>query len=586
MVPPLPASDLARSRRGRPALAAAVLAGVIVAAAATAAATPPPSPHAGGNGSAAAPSQALTRATPRDSIAGFLAAGSDGEFGLAAQYLDLSGIAAAARAAEGPRLARRLFLVIIRRAPIDAENVSNEPLGSAEAGVEPRVEELATLELRRREAGISLELVAAADGSRAWVISRDTVKLVDALYRAHGYGLIGDKLPSLFFSLSFLGLQLWQWAALAVALLFGYGIARLVSHLLLVVAGAVARRTAVTWDDAVIKALDGPLAIVLWGLALTVTSAWVGLSAGAAGFGRQAWRLLTLYGVGWVLFRVWDEFADRIRTGTEERNRVMVGYIPIISRAGKIFISLVVLLAALDVLGVNVVGMLAGIGIGGIAIAFAAQKTIENIFGAATIAGDRPFTVGDYVTAGGVTGTVEEIGLRSTRFRTLDRTLVTVPNGVLAAGPIVNFAQRDRFLFNPTIGLRYETTADQMSLIIDDIRKALITHPKVFQDSHRVRFSGFGASALTVEIMAWIVAADYHEFTAIAEELNFAIARIVEGAGTSFAFPSQTLYMSRDDAPDRGRAESVTREVAERRERGELAVPEPPPGLVAKLRRR
>jgi MscS family membrane protein len=582
MVPPLPASDLARARRKRPAPAAAALAAVLVAVSAAAVTTPTPTPRAGVNGNVAPP---LARSTPRETVAGFLAAGSDGEFGLAAQYLDLSGVPAESRAAEGPRLARRLFLVILRRVPIEVENVSNEPLGSAEAGVEPRVEQLAALELRRREVGISLELRAAADGSRAWVFSRDTVKLVDALYRAHGYGLIGDKLPSLFFSLSFLGLQLWQWAALAVALLFGYGIARLVAHFLLVVAGFVARRTAVTWDDAVIKALDGPLAVVLWGLALTVTSSWVGLPAGATGFGRQAWRLLTLYGIGWILFRAWDAFADRIRRSTEERNRVMVGYLPILTRAGKIFISMLVLLAALDILGINVVAMLAGIGIGGIAIAFAAQKTIENIFGAATIAGDRPFTVGDYVTAGGVTGTVEEIGLRSTRLRTLDRTLVTVPNGVLAAGSIVNFAQRDRFLFNPTIGVRYETTADQLAWIIDEIRKALLTHPEVSQESHRVRFSGFGASSLTIEILAWIVAADFHESTAVAEQLNFAIARIVEGAGTSFAFPSQTLYLGRDHRPDPQRADAVTHEVAERRERGELAVHEPPPGLAEKLRK-
>jgi MscS family membrane protein len=245
---------------------------------------------------------------------------------------------------------------------------------------------------------------------------------------------------------------------------------------------------------------------------------------------------------------------------------------------------MVVALAALDVIGVNVVTMVAGLGIGGVAIAFAAQKTIENVFGAATIAGDRPFNVGDYITAAGASGTVEEIGLRSTRIRTLDRTLVTIPNGLLAAGTIVNLTSRDRFLYNPKIAVRYETTADQLTFIIDEIRKALILHPRVFHDSHRARFAGFGPSSLDIEVMAWVVAADYHEYTAIAEDLNFAIARTVEHAGASFAFPSQTLYLGRDTHPAPERAGEIASEVASRRERGVLAVPEPPPGLAESLR--
>ena len=404
------------------------------------------------------------RSTPRQSIAGLLAAGADGDFRLASQYLDLGGLPPEDRGLEGPILARRLYLVLLRRAPIDAETVSNEPLGSAAPGAGPREERLATLVVRRRELPVSLELGADPAGARVWLVSRDTVGHVNALYRAHGYGAIGDLLPSLFFSFSLLGVQLWQWVGLAIALVFGYGAARLLARGLLAVLRAIARRTSATWDQAAVEAMDGPLAIVLWGLALTWTSSWVGLPPDAVGLARVAWKLLTLSGIGWILFRVWDGFTDQLRRRSDERNRVTLGYIPIISRTGKFLITVFVVLGALDVVGVNVVAMLAGIGIGGVAIAFAAQKTIENIFGAVTVAGDRPFMVGDFVTAGGVTGTVEAIGLRSTRIRTLDRTLVTVPNGPLAAGTIVNFTQRDRFLFNPTLGIRCDATADQTDL--------------------------------------------------------------------------------------------------------------------------
>ncbi len=584
MFQPASATVPARARRRRSLLAVASLAALLGATATAAVPTPPP--RATVNGGAVAPASSLARSTPRETIAGFVAAGSDGEFGLAAQYLDLTGIAVAAQPAEGPRLARRLFLVLLRSAWIDPETVSNEPLGSPSPEVESREERLTVLTVHGRDVPIVVALGTDAAGARVWRFSHDTVSRINGLYRAHGYGAIGDLLPSLFFSLSFLGLQLWQWVALAVALLFGYGVARLVARVLLVAFGAIARRTAASWDNALVKALDGPLAIVLWGLALTVTSSWVGLPPDAVGLARVAWRLLTLFGIGWILFRAWDGFTDKMRRRVDERNRVTLGYIPIISRAVKFVISVFILLAALDVIGINVVAMLAGIGLGGVAIAFAAQKTIENVFGAVTIAGDRPFMAGDTVTGGGITGTVEEIGVRSTRLRTLDRTLVTIPNALLAAGTIVNFTQRDRFLFNPTIGLRYETTTHQLTWVIDEIRKMLLAHPKVFQESHRVRFSSFGDSSFNVEVLAWIVAGDFDESTAVAEELNFAITEIIERSGTAFAFPSQTLYMGRDGAPDPERAEAVAREVADRRERGELAVPEPPPGLAEKLRRR
>ena len=586
MVPPRSVNVPARAQRFRRRSLGAVAALVVLAGALPGpAAAQAPFARATVNAGLAAPAAPLAHATPRETIAGFLAAGSDGDFRLAARYLDLGAMSPEAQGTDGPRLARRLFLVLTRRSLIDPESVSNEPMGSVEPNIEPSEERLAALDVRGREVPIALDLHGEPGGGRVWLVSRATVSTINALYRAHGYGSIGDWLPSLFFSVSFAGLQLWQWVALAIALLFGYGLARLIAHLLIAVLGTVARRTAATWDDALVTAMDGPLAVVLWGLALTVTSSWVGLPPNAAGLARVAWRLLSLFGFGWILFRVWDGFTDKMRQRTDERNRVTLGYIPIISRAGKFVISVFIVLAALDVIGINVVAMLAGIGLGGVAIAFAAQKTIENVFGAVTIAGDRPFMVGDYVTGGGVTGTIEEIRLRSTRVRTLDRTLVTIPNGLLAAGTIVNFTQRDRFLFNPTLGVRYDTTADQMTWIIDEIRKTLLAHPKVFQESQSVRFSGFGASALTIDVLAWIVARGFSESTAVAEELNFAIAGIVERSGTSFALPSQTLYLGRDGTPDRERADVVAREVAERRERGELAVPEPPQGLAEKQRK-
>jgi MscS family membrane protein len=567
-------------------LPAAILGAAILAAASVAGAQPGDAP------ALAPPSQAVTpvpqhsqaaRTTPRETLAGFLAAGESGDFPAAVHFLDLTGIPASRQPTEGARLARRLYLVFLHIG-IDPESASNAPLGSSPDAGDRHQETIVALSARGREIPIVLDRRVGAEGSGSWLISSQTAASIDALYRAHGYAWIGDNLPSFFFSWRFLGIQLWQWISLAVALVFGYAIARGLARVLLLLLAALARRTAVSWDDAVVRAIDGPLAIVLWGLTLTTTAAWARLPAGAASVSRLSWRLLTVVGIGWLLLRAWEMVVERMRSRAGQVNQVTLGYLPVIARSGQFFILMVVALAALDVIGVNVLTMVAGLGIGGVAIAFAAQKTIENIFGAATIAGDRPFNVGDYITAAGSTGTVEEIGLRSTRIRTLDRMLVTIPNGLLAAGTIINLTSRDRFLYNPKIGVRYETTADQLTFIVDEIRKALIVHPRVFQDSHRARFSGFGQSSLDIEVLAWVVAADYHEYTATAEELNFTIARVVERAGASFAFPSQTLYLGRDTHPAPERAGEVASEVASRRERGVLAVPEPPPGLAETMR--
>jgi MscS family membrane protein len=183
-----------------------------------------------------------------------------------------------------------------------------------------------------------------------------------------------------------------------------------------------------------------------------------------------------------------------------------------------------------------------------------------------------------------ITGTVEDVGLRSIRVRTVERTLVTIPNATVMAAKVVNFQARDRFLFFPTIGLTYETTADQLTYILDEIKKMLATDERIYPDAQRARFKEFGASSLNLEIFCWIQAPDYFAYTGVVEELNFRIMTIVEKAGASFAFPTQQLYLSRAGAPDPQKAVAAREEVQRRRADGTLAVPEPPPGLWERLR--
>ena len=187
---------------------------------------------------------------------------------------------------------------------------------------------------------------------------------------------------------------------------------------------------------------------------------------------------------------------------------------------------------------------------------------------------DKPVRVGEFCSFGDKMGTVEEIGLRSTRIRGLDRTVITVPNADFAQMQIVNFTRRDMNLFQCKIGLRYETTPDQLRYVAAKIRKLLIQHSKVSPDPARVRLSEFGNSAYVLEVFAFVTAADWDEFLAIKEDLNLRIAEIVREFGTSFAFPSQTVYFTRDTGVDAARGAASEAEVRQWREEKRLPFPD------------
>ena len=269
---------------------------------------------------------------------------------------------------------------------------------------------------------------------------------------------------------------------------------------------------------------------------------WLGLTPAAWIVARYLCKLLALAGVGWFLVRLVDHGARRVRETA--RDRSLVGFLPVAVRITKAFVVVLLGLAALDVIGINVMAGLGALGIGGVALAFAAQKTLENLFGTAAIAGDRPFEVGDFIAIGQDTGTVEEIGFRSTRLRTVARTRVTVPNGVIAAGRIENYTARDRILYNPVLKLAYSASEAQLNAVIGDAKRLLESHPKVFQGEHRVRFAAFGNNALHIEVWCWIATRDFLEYTAVVEELNFALAAIVQRSGTTFALPSPIVSMA------------------------------------------
>jgi MscS family membrane protein len=393
-----------------------------------------------------------------------------------------------------------------------------------------------------------------------------------------------DQLPAELTETTILGVAPWQWigiAALAVVVLF---LAWLLTSAGLFVAVRIVGRRQGRLDDETRRAIRGPVRLLLASVLFTVTLPALRLPDGPRGRLEHVVLFIGLFALVWLGFRIIDQtvrvMMQRFSVSGAARMRALVPLGGTLVKAVVVALAIVVLL---ENLGYNVAGILAGLGIGGLAFALAAQKTIENLFGGVSVIADEPVRVGDFCRFGDKIGTVEEIGLRSTRIRTLDRTLLSVPNAEFSMIQIENFGRRDMIRFYTILNLRYETTADQLRYVLSQIRRLLVSHARVTPDPARVRFVGFGAHSLDIEIFAYVTSTEWSEFLGIREDLLLRIMDIVGEAGASFAFPSQTLYLGRDQQPPPETVEQAERQVQEWRSQGRLPFPDYAPETLEEM---
>ena len=422
---------------------------------------------------------------------------------------------------------------------------------------------------------ILLQRVAAAEGAAQWKIAPATVARIPRLYDEFGYGVLGEMLPERLFAAPVFEVRLWQWLGLLVVAAAAWGLSWFLAWLLLRLTGPVVRRTRGDLDDRLLAALAGPSRLLLFVLVFALATRPLGLAVPVqdtiAGLSKAAGAVA----LTWFLLRVVDVVADVTVQLLEQRDQPgATQFVPLGRKTIKVILLLLAVLATLDNFGLDVTALIAGLGVGGLAVALAAQKTVENLFGGVTVLADRPVRVGDFCRFGDKLGIVEEIGLRSTRIRTLGRTVVTVPNAEFSSLQLENFAVRDRMWLNLTIGVRYETSPEQMRFLLAELRRMLIEHPRVMPDLARVRFVSFGAFSLDLEVFAYVDTTDWAEFLAIREDAYLRIMDIVAEAGTGFAFPSQTAYLGKDELPDPEKARAAEEAVAKWREDGELPFPD------------
>jgi MscS family membrane protein len=238
--------------------------------------------------------------------------------------------------------------------------------------------------------------------------------------------------------------------------------------------------------------------------------------------------------------------------------------VSLIRRFTEVSIFLLVSLLVLRNLGVDVSTALAGVGIGGLALGLGAQKTFENMFGGVSILFDKVIQIGDLCRINNQTGTVEDIGLRSTRLRTPERTLLSIPNGTMATATLENLLFREKFLCQQIIRLRYDLSPDHVKYVLGQIQQLLIDDPKVEDSSARVRFIRFSDYALEVEIYGYILEPDYVTYLATQEKLFLKIMDTIERAGAVVALPTQTTFVAQDSwiVPEKAKAAQVAVEKA------------------------
>jgi MscS family membrane protein len=283
----------------------------------------------------------------------------------------------------------------------------------------------------------------------------------------------------------------------------------------------------------------------------------------------------------WIIDFLIDRLSAHYQLQGRSTARVLL---PPLGTATKTVFVIIAVLVWLDNLGFKVTTLLAGLGIGGLAVALALQRPIENLVSGITLYTSQPVAVGDFCRFGDKVGTVEEIGLRATKVRTLDHTVLTIPNIDFVHLQLENFSKREKIWYHPQIRLRYDTTPDQIRYILVEIRKMFYAHPKVLDNPARIRFERFGSFSLDLEVFAYIDVTDYGESLEVAEDLNLRIMDIVKEGGSAFALPSQTLYSEQGQRPDNQLTRAAEEKVHEWREGHQLFLPKFPAEKIAELK--
>jgi MscS family membrane protein len=487
---------------------------------------------------AAAPAEVVSSDSPRAAMTRYLAAARQGQWSEAGRYLDLSH-------AQSPRaeaLARALLEVLDRHVWIDPRALSPESQGDIDDGLAPRTDEIARLP---GPTGIpepvTLTRRTYDDGAR-WVFARATTGRIDAWYAALEGRWLRERLPVWALRRGARDLAVWQWIALPVLTLAAWLIARALASLTNRGLSRALRRLWPDLADALRHRAAGPVTglwmVPLLHLGVGTLQLYPPAAQGVDAVLRASLFAAVFWGLWGAVGLVSQALLGSAWAATHPSSDTLV---PLGSRVVKVVVFALAVTAVLSSLGYPVASLVAGLGVGGIALALAAQKTGEHLFGSFALGLDQPFRVGDFVQVDEHSGTVESLGLRSTRLRTMARTVVTIPNGKLADLRVENFTLRDRYYFNPRVAVAPDTAPDDIAALVEAIRAMVTARPDIADDEVLVFVQAMTAESVVIEVQSWFKAESWSAYLPVRSALFLDTLRAVRERGVRLAAPIRVL---------------------------------------------
>jgi MscS family membrane protein len=488
------------------------------------------------------PADEFNRGVPRSSLKGYLKAARDGDFERAAEYLDLRYLPGRMDKSQGSQLAHQLKIALDKVLWFDMETVSEHPDGFSDDGLPANRDIIGRVKTPEKTVDILMQRIPRSDGVYIWKIANRTVSEIPHLYEYFGYGPFEETLSKMFPDAQFLGWQVWQWILWLINLALAFLLALIITGIVNLLVG----RKDTELRRQIKRFVAWPVRFLLWLMLEEVGLSFIGLSMTV----RTIFRFdpVLPFVMAWTAIRLVDLivfwWGERLRRSGREEAIVLLRPA---RTAIRVILVIVAVLFWLDNIGLKVSTLLAGLGVGGLAVALAAQDTLKNLLGSIMILLDKPYKVGQRIVAEGHDGIVEEIGLRSTRIRLLTGHQTVIPNEEMAKIDIENIGQRPHIRRKTNIGITYDTPPEKIKKAVDIILQILENHEGMDPDfPPRAYFNEYNPYSLNILVLYWYHPADYWGYMKFSQGVNLQIAREFQKEGIKFAFPTSTTYLRQD----------------------------------------
>jgi MscS family membrane protein len=511
--------------------------------------TPAAAPAAAPNNvQPAVPSDPLDRETPRGCVLGFVKAAQDEKYLTATEYFEpLPSRRKGPAHVDDEELVPQLLAILNQKFTGPLNFLSREAQGNIDDGLPPDQEKVGGALGVRDDFPIYLIRLDDQHGRKLWYISRKSLELVPEMYDSLKFPQIEKSIPKVLVVHRFFSMPLWQWLAMLLFVPVAIFFARLftLAAVSLIRAWQKSRKRSLAPDKSVFHI--GPVTVAIAIVLHYIFVSYIGTSLLYRIYYRRVVWILLIFAFYWIVAALTRYLSQRIGETLTRRGMLAErSIVSLLRRLIEVIIFIFVTLAALHSLGLDVTTALAGVGIGGLALGLGAQKTFENMFGGVSILFDKVVQIGDTCKINNQVGVVQDIGLRSTRLRTAERTLLSIPNGIMATVTIENLRFRDKFLCQQIIRLRYDLSPDHVRFVLNEIREILRVNPKVEDSSARARFLRFAEYSLEVELFCYILEPEYTDYLATQEALLLEIMDRLERAGAVVALPTQTTIVTQD----------------------------------------